>query len=182
MKPKMAMLLFAGALALGQAALAQKSGPLKASEVTEAAITEALAPAAAAADNAPRSRGFAPAMRPQPKKPSSAAVLITFITDSSELTAESRSALDVIAKALSGGRLSNLQFVVEGHADPRGEADHNMELSRARAESVVSYLVSEHRIERQRLVPVGKGASEPLNKTQADAPENRRVTFVTMTN
>jgi OmpA-OmpF porin, OOP family len=181
MKTKRAMLLLAATLAVGPGALAQKTGPLKANEVTEAAITEALAPPAAAAA-APRTRGFAPAMRPQPKKPSSAAVLITFVTDSSELTAESRSALDVIAKALNGGRLSSLQFVVEGHADPRGESEHNMELSRARAESVVSYLVAEHRIERQRLVPVGKGASEPLNKTQVDAPENRRVTFVTMAN
>jgi OmpA-OmpF porin, OOP family len=172
----------AAALLCAGPAMAQKSMPLKTGEVTEAAIADALAPADAAAGPA-RTRGFAPSVRTQPpKKPSSAAVLITFVTDSSELTAESRSALDVIARALRGGRLASLNFVVEGHADPRGDAEHNLELSRSRAESVVSYLVAEHGIERQRLVPVGKGAAEPLNRGQPDAPENRRVTFVTMTN
>jgi OOP family OmpA-OmpF porin len=31
----------------------------------------------------------------------------------------------------------------------------------------------------ERLVPVGKGSSEPLNADRPDAPENRRVTIVT---
>ena len=77
---------------------------------------------------------------------------------------------------------ASLSFAVEGHADPRGDADTNLDLSRSRAESVVSYLVNEHGIDRQRLLPVGKGAAEPLNKARPDAPENRRVTFVTRMN
>jgi OmpA-OmpF porin, OOP family len=180
-------LLLAALLAAAGGAVAQKPGPMKANEVTESAITDALAPAAAAAPEAaasgPRTRGFAPSLRPPAaKKTGSAAVLITFVTDSAKLTAESQRALDTIARALRGGKLSNLNFVVEGHADPRGDADHNLDLSRSRAESVVAYLVNEHGIERQRLLPVGKGAAEPLNKDQPAAPENRRVTFITQTN
>ena len=179
MKPGMKSLFTVVAAAVCAAAAAQQ--PMRANEVTESAIVDALTPAADAASG-PRTRGFQPGMRPKANKPSSAAVLITFVTNSSELTAESRSALDVIARALRSGKLSSLNFIVEGHADPRGDAEHNLELSKSRAESVVGYLVGEHGIERQRLIPVGKGSSEPLNKAQLDAPENRRVTFVTQTN
>lgn len=163
------------------AAGAAAQQPLKPSEVTESGIAEALTPADPAASG-PRSRGFAPGMRPQAAKAPSAAVLITFVTGSSELTPESRAALDKVARALSSGKLTPLSFRVEGHADPRGAEGLNLELSKARAESVVSYLVKEHGIDRQRLQPVGKGAAEPLNRGQPDAPENRRVTFVTLTN
>lgn len=182
MKTRFRCMLLAAGLAAAGLAIAQ-SQPLKASEVTEAAITDALAPPPAAeAASGPRSRGFAPSLKPAKKVASSAAVLITFVTASAELTPESKSALDVVARALRGGKLQNLSFAVEGHADPRGDSDKNLELSRERAESVVAYLVNEHGIDRQRLQPVGKGASEPLNKAQLDAPENRRVTFVTRTN
>lgn len=175
-----AALALALAAAAG-AALAQ-GGVMKLGDVTESAIVDALAPPAAATEGAsgPRSRGFAPALRP--KKPASAAVLITFVTDSAELTPESKATLDVIGHAMSGGRLAKLAFEVEGHADPRGSDEHNAGLSRERAESVVAYLVQEHGIARERLDPVGKGSAEPLNRERPDAPENRRVTFVTRTN
>lgn len=174
------LLLAAGLAAAGMAAA--QTQPLKANEVTEAAITEALAPPPDAVPSGPRARGFAPSLKPAKKPAASAAVLITFVTASAELTPESKQALDVVARALRGGKLQNLSFGVEGHADPRGDSEKNLELSRERAESVVAYLVNEHGIERQRLLPVGKGASEPMNKVHPDAPENRRVTFVTRTN
>jgi OmpA-OmpF porin, OOP family len=169
-------------LAIAQAGAAMAAGegqPLKPSEITEAALAEALAPQPAlpeASASGPRSRGFKPSVQ---KPKASAAMLITFVTNSAELTAESKSALDVVARALRGGRLLDRSFVVEGHADPRGDAELNLELSRARAQSVVNYLVMEHGIDRQRLEPLGKGSTEPLNKAQPDVPENRRVTFVT---
>jgi OmpA-OmpF porin, OOP family len=52
-------------------------------------------------------------------------------------------------------------------------------LSESRAQSVVAYLVSSFGILPERLVPIGKGSSEPLNAERPDAPENRRVTIVT---
>jgi len=180
---KRSAIMVALAAGLAAAPAFAQSAPLKTSEVTENAIIDALVPGAPeAAASGPKSRGFAPSLRPQAKKPGSAAVLITFVTNSAQLTPESRNALDTVARALRSGRLASLNFKVEGHADPRGDADHNLDLSRERAESVVSYLINEHGIDRQRLQPVGKGAAEPLNKAQPDAPENRRVTFVTLTN
>ena len=157
-----------------------QSQPLKPSEVTETGIAEALSPPdAASSDTGLRSRGFRPTVQPQP---ASAAVLITFVTNSAELTHESKAALDVIARAMRSEKLEAKSFVVEGHADARGDPDGNQQLSRARADAVVAYLTAKHAIARERLVALGKGATEPLNKVQTDAPENRRVTFVTRNN
>ena len=89
-----------------------------------------------------------------------------------------KAALDVVARALRSDKLAAANFRIEGHADPRGGEEHNVELSMRRAESVVAYLVREQGIPADRLQPVGKGASELLNQTNKLAPENRRVTIV----
>jgi outer membrane protein OmpA-like peptidoglycan-associated protein len=72
--------------------------------------------------------------------------------------------------------------MVEGHTDPRGTADSNLVLSRERADSVRRYLIENHGIEADRLTAEGKGDREPLNTSSPAAPENRRVTFVTLGN
>lgn len=115
-----------------------------------------------------------------PAKAPSASVLITFVTNSAELAGQARSSLDVVAQALQSQRLAGLKFAIEGHADPRGTPEHNLKLSQARAESVVNYLASHHRIDRDRLRAIGKGDSELFNPRQPAAPENRRVTITTL--
>lgn len=108
-----------------------------------------------------------------------ASVLITFETDSSDLTPQSKSQLDVVARALGSDKLSSFTFAIEGHADPRGGPDYNMKLSQDRADNVVEYLVSAHRIPRERLKAIGRGDQELLRPDLPIAPENRRVTFKT---
>jgi outer membrane protein OmpA-like peptidoglycan-associated protein len=112
----------------------------------------------------------------------SASLLITFETDSAELGSAARRQLDIVAAALKNDRLSSYRFMVEGHADPRGAADSNLALSRERADSVRRYLIESHGIEADRLTAEGKGDREPLNTSSPAAPENRRVTFVTLGN
>ena len=123
----------------------------------------------------PKAKG-APGQNP---RTGAASITITFATGSADITAESQAALDVIARALTSDRLTNFDFSVEGHADPRGDDDYNLRLSQARAESVVSYLVSRHNVPTQRLHPIGKGESELARPDVPTAPENRRVTFKT---
>jgi outer membrane protein OmpA-like peptidoglycan-associated protein len=84
-----------------------------------------------------------------------------------------------VAKALQSDQLAGLSFKVEGHADPRGGAEHNLKLSQARAESVVAYLVQKHGVLPERLSAEGKGSSELMLPNKPEAPENRRVTIVT---
>jgi outer membrane protein OmpA-like peptidoglycan-associated protein len=159
---------------------------LKNSQVTESALIDALgveAPQGALG----ATRGFKPSVQggatAAPRKPAGpgrANLLITFETNSAALTGDSQTALDTVGKALQSDALAGLTFRVEGHADARGDAEANRKLSQQRAEAVVGYLVSKHGVLPERLVPQGKGSSEPLNKDRIDAPENRRVTIVTI--
>jgi OmpA-OmpF porin, OOP family len=109
----------------------------------------------------------------------SASLLITFETNSARLTPNSRQQLDTVAAALKSNQLQSYGFNLEGHADPRGQASTNRQLSQMRAESVRDYLVATHGIPLDRLAPIGKGDTEPLNTRDVAAPENRRVTIVT---
>lgn len=158
---------------------------LKGAQVTEDALVDALAieqpnPATGVM------RGFRPASKPggAPVKagPGKASLLITFATNSSELSGETQGILDTLARALQSDTLAGFSFKVEGHADARGDAEANRRLSQSRAESVMAYLTGKHGILAERLSAVGKGSAEPLNKTRVDAPENRRVTIVTSRN
>lgn len=179
---------------------------LKGSEISESSLVNALtppAPAAAegtAADEGgeqPKRRmrsikvvredGSAPSASAAPRpvakaKPPSASMLITFMTNSAELTPDAKQILDKVGRALKSDQLSSFNFSIEGHADPRGGEDFNLRLSQARAESVAEYLSKTHSIDRSRLVPVGKGDSELMDKANLQAPENRRVTIKTMVN
>jgi outer membrane protein OmpA-like peptidoglycan-associated protein len=112
---------------------------------------------------------------------SSAPVMLTFQTGSSELTPNAKRALDVVASGLVSDELSRYRFTIEGHADPRGTEEMNDTLSRTRAEAVRDYLVAQHRIAADRLDPVGRGASRLANEKDPADPSNRRVTFITVT-
>lgn len=67
--------------------------------------------------------------------------------------------------------------VIEGHADNVGTAQHNRELSKRRAETVVDYLVGKYGIDRPRLTAEGFGSSRPIadNATDEGRQKNRRV-------
>lgn len=173
-------------VAAGRLAWAQEP-VLKEQDINEQSVTKALEPQEGS-DNIV-TRGFvlsnkqpgAPVRPPGPAKTPAAQMLITFTTNSSTLTETAQAALDKVAQALQSEKLSAYKFRVEGHADPRGNADANMKLSEDRAAAVVAYLTQKDGIASERLSSVGKGSTEPLNTRDPTAPENRRVTIVTVT-
>jgi OOP family OmpA-OmpF porin len=65
---------------------------------------------------------------------------------------------------------------VAGHTDSIGSAEYNKALSTQRAAAVVEWLVN-HGVPRDRLRPVGYGATRPVaaNDTEDDRRRNRRV-------
>jgi OmpA-OmpF porin, OOP family len=67
--------------------------------------------------------------------------------------------------------------VIEGHTDNVGTTEANMKLSKERAQSVVSYLVDEHKIAASRLTAVGYGETRPIadNSTKEGKQANRRI-------
>jgi outer membrane protein OmpA-like peptidoglycan-associated protein len=162
-------------------------------DINEQSVTRALEPDKSNDSGEPNdnvvTRGFvlsnkAPSAAPRPaavsRKPA-AQMLITFTSNSATLTDSAQAALDKVASALQSERLAAYRFRVEGHADPRGSPDANMKLSEDRAAAVVQYLTQKDGIAPERLSSLGKGSSEPLNKRNPTAPENRRVTIVTVT-
>ena len=155
----------------------------KEKDVNEAALIEALTPEPTVRTRSIKVRPNSPspqAAAPEQPKRAEASLLITFETNSAELTPRARAALDQVGRALNSQQLLEFEFSVEGHADPRGGHDLNLKLSQARAESVVDYLVGTHNVPRQRLNAVGKGDHELLNPASPAAAENRRVTIRTV--
>lgn len=86
-----------------------------------------------------------------------------FAVDSAELDADAVELLRVVAACLTQGPLRGYQILLIGFADPRGPADHNEVLARARAESVRSFLRDEGVSAKDMLVRVrGEGLGDPL--------------------
>jgi len=161
-------------------AMGQEGPVLKEGQVDANALVDALAPKEPVRTRSIRivrdDVGSA-AVSPKPAKVS---LLITFDTNSANLTPSAKQSLAVVGQALGSDKLAAARFAIEGHADPRGVAAANLKLSQLRAESVRDYLADNAHIDRARLEAVGKGDSELMNKANPGAPENRRVTIVNL--
>lgn len=72
-----------------------------------------------------------------------------------------------------------IQVSVEGHSDSQGNDEYNLDLSRRRAEAVMTYLVG-HGVAAERVTAVGKGETLPVadNTTAEGRQHNRRVEIV----
>jgi OOP family OmpA-OmpF porin len=101
---------------------------------------------------------------------------INFKTDSAVITKDSHKVLDKAVQVLTD--YPDVRLEISGHTDNVGKAEHNMELSQKRAESVKEYFVGKG-ISSDRLTAVGYGMDKPLtsNKTKADKAKNRRTEF-----
>lgn len=103
---------------------------------------------------------------------------IYFDVDKSVIKDESKPSLDEIGKLLKNNPSLNL-FVV-GHTDMTGSFEHNMDLSKSRAEAIKEYLIRVHGIKSSRLTAYGIGPLSPIseNKSEAGRTLNRRVELV----
>jgi len=103
---------------------------------------------------------------------------INFDTAKADLKPESAPAIEQIAKLLTDH--PELKVYIVGHTDMVGDAAVNLKLSQARAQSVITELVSKHGIAASRLLPFGAGPYAPIatNKTDEGRAKNRRVELV----
>jgi outer membrane protein OmpA-like peptidoglycan-associated protein len=103
---------------------------------------------------------------------------ILFDTDSDRIKPESAPVIKMVAQGLQAN--PGLKLLIEGYTDSSGDASHNMDLSRRRADAVKAVLVSQFGIDAARLTTAGLGASKPIasNDTPQGRAENRRVEFV----
>jgi OOP family OmpA-OmpF porin len=103
---------------------------------------------------------------------------IYFDTDKATIKPESAPTLAEMAKLLNGQPKLNV-FIV-GHTDSQGSFEHNMTLSRQRAEAVAAALAGSYKIARTRLRTAGVGYLAPVGSNASDEGRalNRRVELV----
>jgi outer membrane protein OmpA-like peptidoglycan-associated protein len=103
---------------------------------------------------------------------------IFFDTDRADLKSESGPTLAEIAGLLEAD--PRLAVLIVGHTDNQGAFDHNLDLSRRRAEAVVKALAANYRIDPRRLRAAGVGMMAPAASNDADdgRARNRRVEVV----
>jgi OmpA-OmpF porin, OOP family len=103
---------------------------------------------------------------------------IHFDTDSDRLKPESAAVLKAVANGLD--KNPNLKLEIDGYTDSTGDAAHNTDLSKRRAEAVKTVLISQYGVDAARLTSSGFGAEKPMasNDTPDGRAQNRRVEFV----
>jgi OOP family OmpA-OmpF porin len=102
---------------------------------------------------------------------------VRFETDKSDLDSRYNKMLDNIARMMVANPAQSMKLV--GHADDRGEADHNLALSERRATAVKDYLVAKG-VPASRITVSGVGSTQPLSKekTVEARADDRRVQFI----
>ena len=103
---------------------------------------------------------------------------IYFDTDKAVIKPESKPTLDEMAKLLRGQ--PQMKVFIVGHTDSQGSYEHNMTLSRARADAVAAALAGGYQVARARLYTAGVGYLAPIgsNASEDGRALNRRVELV----
>jgi OmpA-OmpF porin, OOP family len=102
---------------------------------------------------------------------------VRFETEKADVDPRYNKMLDNIAKMMNANPNQKLQLV--GHADDRGEATFNKDLSERRANAVKDYLVGKG-VSASRIMTSGVGETQPLSKekTPEARADDRRVQFI----
>lgn len=121
----------------------------------------------------------APSPPPETQGPS-VNIPINFETGTAVVDTRTRSNVRVLARALSDPQLSGKRFLFIGHADERGEEDHNMRLSERRAEAIYQSIVLMEPSLEGRIDVMGRGEYSPIDsRSSAEAwRANRRLQVV----
>ena len=133
-----------------------------------------------------------PAPPPPPPEPEKRVVLegdritikekILFAYNDHQILSESFGLLDEIATVMKENPHVK-KIEVGGHASTEGDAGKNMDLSRRRANAVMTHLTSKGGVEKDRLVAKGYGVTKPLvtpDDTDTKREINRRVEFIVL--
>jgi outer membrane protein OmpA-like peptidoglycan-associated protein len=107
---------------------------------------------------------------------------IQFQPDSYELQSAEKQKLQKIAKILK--KYTERDIQIEGHAAKLGSDEYLLELSKNRAKAVGDYLLSIGATQANKMIIIGKGATEPIasNSTEAGRIKNRRVEITILEN
>lgn len=104
---------------------------------------------------------------------------IQFRVNSAAIAPESDQVLGEIARILSQAK--DRCVIIEGHTDASGNWNRNIMLSQDRANSVTNYILDRNNMLRGRLIPLGRGAADPIQNLDPRDFRNRRVVFKVVT-
>ena len=106
---------------------------------------------------------------------------ILFDVDKATLKDEAKTNIDKLAVILK--KYPDTNVLIEGHTDATGTEEHNLELSKERAQSVSNYL-AQLGVDPARFTATGYGELQPIasNDTQEGRQQNRRVELAVMAN
>lgn len=110
-------------------------------------------------------------------------IRVSFAHNSSVLDENGKQLVDlklvVLIKAFPSSRIR-----VEGNTDSTGSVSINRTISKARAQSVVDYLVSEHQMDKNRFITVGNGSDKSVCSDESETcmAKNRRTEFQILEN
>jgi OOP family OmpA-OmpF porin len=107
---------------------------------------------------------------------------LSFASNSSKIGAESTALLEKVEAAIEV--FPRCALTIEGHTDAQGNSGRNLELSIARAQSVMTFMNEEMRIPVYRMKSAGYGDSRPVssNKTEEGRARNRRIDLIIVPN
>ena len=99
---------------------------------------------------------------------------ILFDVNKSVVKTQAEFILDNIAKIMNEN--DDFNFIIEGHTDNTGVAEHNLQLSQERADAIKAYLIRKG-VKAKRLEAKGYGQTRPIesNDTERGREINRRV-------
>lgn len=106
---------------------------------------------------------------------------LLFDVDKAALKPASKENLEKLATILN--KYPDTEILLEGHTDATGSEEHNLELSRSRAQSVAIYL-ERQQVNPTRFTIMGYGESQPIadNDTPEGRAANRRVEIAIFAN
>jgi len=106
---------------------------------------------------------------------------IAFESNQYNINPEYYDVLEEVANAVNA--YPDARVLIEGHTDDVGSDSYNMNLSSARANAVLTYLVETFQIDPRRLSATGYGESRAIsdNSTEEGRSGNRRVEIVLLT-
>jgi outer membrane protein OmpA-like peptidoglycan-associated protein len=106
---------------------------------------------------------------------------LLFDVDKWDLRDTSRENITKLANILN--KYPDTNVLVEGHTDSTGPDDHNLTLSKQRAESVTSFM-AQLNVSSRRFSMTGYGEAQPIatNETPEGRQQNRRVDVAIMAN
>ncbi|MEX0284749.1 MAG: OmpA family protein [Paracoccaceae bacterium] len=105
---------------------------------------------------------------------------VAFDGETHLLTAQGMRTLRTLAVALQDPKMSGQTFQVAGHVFVEGSGGAQFPLSARRAQAVVDHLVVFYGLPRDKLTPVGYGATKPVNVSNPYGIENTRIEFINL--